>query len=73
MRLLRRRRARTRPMSEAVAYARCHGDRDGDLVRVVRLEPRRPRDPLAVSGETLRRAFESRLDQRAKHLTLPSR
>jgi hypothetical protein len=56
-------------MSEAVAYARCHGDRDGDLVRVVRLEPRRPRYPLAVSGETLRRAFESRLDQRAKHLT----
>jgi hypothetical protein len=66
MRLLRRRRLHTRPISEAVAYARCHGDRDADLVRVVKIEPRRPRYPLSVSGETLRRAFESRLDQRAK-------
>jgi hypothetical protein len=69
MRLLRRRRAHTRPISEAVAYARCHGDRDVDLVRVVKLEPRRQKYPLAVSGETLRRAFESRLDQRAKQPT----
>jgi hypothetical protein len=69
MRLLRRKRARTRPISEEVAYARCHGDRDADLVRVVRIEPRRPRYPLPVTGETLRRAFELRLDQRAKHLT----
>ena len=69
MRLLRRRRARTRPISEAVAYGRCHGDRDADLVRVVRIEPRRPRYALPVTGETLRRAFESRLNQRAKHLT----
>ena len=66
MRLLRRRRVQTRPISEAVAYARCHGDRDEELVRLVKREPRRPRYPLAVSGETLRRAFESRLDQRAK-------
>ena len=64
MRLLRRRHSQTRAISEAVAYARCHGDRDGDLVRVVKLEPRRPRYPLAVSGEALRRAFESRLDAR---------
>jgi hypothetical protein len=69
MRLLRRRRAQTRPISEADAYARCHGDRDGDLVRVVKLEPRRKKYPLAVSGETLRRAFESPLDRRAKHST----
>jgi hypothetical protein len=53
-------------MSEAVAYARCHGDRDPDLVRVVKLEPRRLRYPAAMSGEVLRRAFESRLDLRAK-------
>jgi hypothetical protein len=69
MRLLRRKRVQTRAISEAVAYARCHGDRDGDLVRVVRIEPRRPRYPLPVTGETLRQAFELRLDQRAKHLT----
>jgi hypothetical protein len=69
MRLLRRGRSRTRPITEAVAYARCHGDRDADLVRVVKLEPRRPRHPLPVSGEMLRQAFESRLDRRAKQPT----
>jgi hypothetical protein len=69
MRLLRRRRVQARPISEAVAYARCHGDRDKDLVHVLRVEPRRQRYSPAVSGETLRRAFESRLDQRAKHQT----
>ena len=52
MGLLRRRRVQTRPISEAVAYARCHGDRDADLVRVVRVEPRRQRYSLGVSGET---------------------
>jgi hypothetical protein len=66
MRLLRRRRVQIRPISEAVAYARCHGDRDTELVRVVRPEPHRPSHRLPVSGETLRRAFELRLDQRAK-------
>jgi hypothetical protein len=33
-------------------------------VRSVRLEPRRPRFDIGVSGEELRRAFESRLDER---------
>jgi len=64
VRLLRRRRSRLRPIPEAVAYAHCHGDRGPDLVRVVKLEPRRPRYSFPVSGETLRRAFEGRLDTR---------
>ena len=64
MRLLSRRRAQTRPISEAVAYARCHGDRDGELVRVVRREPPKQPDHARVSGEALRQAFEMRLHHR---------
>jgi hypothetical protein len=75
MRLLKRGRPKPRPISEAVAYARCHGERDTDLVRLVpreaelvRLAPREV--PIrsyraAVSGETLRQAFELRLIHRA--------
>jgi hypothetical protein len=64
MALLNRRRRRTRPLAEAEAYARCHGDRGND-VRIVRLPPRRPRY-LAVlrTGEELRRRFEERLERR---------
>jgi hypothetical protein len=58
------RRPKLRAIPEAVAYARCHGERGTDIVRVVKLEPRRPRYDLAVSGEALRRAFEARLTQR---------
>jgi hypothetical protein len=58
------RRPKLRPIPEAVAYARCHGERGLDIVRVVKLEPRRPRYELPVSGETLRQAFEERLTQR---------
>jgi hypothetical protein len=54
---------RLRPLSEAEAYARCYGDGD-DNVRFVKLEPRRPRIFFGVSGEDLRRAFESRLSKR---------
>jgi len=54
---------RLRPLSEAEAYARCYGEGD-DNVRSVRLEPRRPRFETRMSGEDLRQAFESRLDQR---------
>ena len=66
MRLLARRlrgSRRLRHLDEAEAYARCHGDREND-VRIVRLEPRRPRYQLRVSGEDLRRSFEERLDSR---------
>jgi hypothetical protein len=55
---------RLRSLNEAECYARCHGEGDGDNVRVVKLEPRRPRFDLDVSGEELRRAFEVRLDKR---------
>jgi len=54
---------RLRPLSEAEAYARCYGEGD-DNVRFVKLEPRRPRFDIGVSGEELRQAFESRLDER---------
>jgi hypothetical protein len=59
---------RLRSLNEAECYARCHGEGDGDNVRVVKLEPRRPRFDLEISGEDLRRAFEVRLDKRE---TLP--
>ena len=52
-----------KPLSEAEAYARCHGSR-GDEVRIVKVEPRRARYDTGVSGEHLREAFEGRLDTR---------
>jgi hypothetical protein len=54
-----------RSLTEAECYARCYGSRD-DLVRVVRLEPRRRRYELKPSGEELRRFFEERLDDRTE-------
>jgi hypothetical protein len=63
---LRRLRIRLRPLSEAEAYARCHGTRETE-VRIVHLEPRRPRYELRVTGEDLRRSFERRLDSREPH------
>jgi hypothetical protein len=56
---------RMRSLTEAECYARCYGSRD-DMVRVVRLEPRRPRYELKPSGEELRRYFEDRLDNRTE-------
>jgi hypothetical protein len=52
-----------RPLTEAECYARCYGTRD-EQVRVLRLEPRRPRNALRPPGEELRRYFEERLDRR---------
>ena len=66
LRLLARRQPRASrlpEMSEAECYARLHGQRDAD-VRIVRLEPRRPRYETHVSGEELRRRFEERLNAR---------
>ena len=57
------RRQRLRPLTEAEAYARCHGTRDSE-VRIVKLEPRRPRYDLEISGEDLRRSFEAKLADR---------
>lgn len=57
-------RDRLRPLDEAAAYARCHGDR-ADNVRLVKLPPRRLRyDTVLSSGEEIRRDFEERLDTR---------
>ena len=57
------RRQRLRPLTEAEAYARCHGLRESE-VKIVKIEPRRPRYQLPVSGEDLRRSFEEKLAHR---------
>jgi hypothetical protein len=63
---IRREHRRTRPLLEAEAYARCHGDRGND-VKVVRLPPRRPRYlSILRTGEELRQRFEDRLNQRER-------
>ena len=54
---------RLRALSEEECYLRCYGAGDAQ-VRVVRLEPRRPRGFVRISGEELRRLFELRLDSR---------
>ena len=54
---------RLKPLDEAAAYARCHGDRD-ESVRVVKLPPRRARYDLLATGEEIRRRFEERIDAR---------
>ena len=60
------RRPTPRPISEAVAYARCYGERGSEILRVSKVPP--PPPPAAreakVSGEKLRRDFESRLASR---------
>ena len=59
-----RRRDRLRPLDEAAAYARCHGDRD-ESVRIVKLPPRRVRyDAVLATGEEIRRGLEGRIDGR---------
>jgi hypothetical protein len=62
----RRIKLRLRPLNEAEAYARCHGPRGPD-VRIVHLEPKRPRYEMPVTGEDLRRSFETKLDEREPH------
>ena len=54
---------RLRPLTEAECYARCYGG-GGDDVRVLRIEPRRSRIVVRLSGEELRRRYEERLDRR---------
>jgi hypothetical protein len=63
VRLFRRRKSRLRQIGESEAYGRAYGDRSAQ-VKIVKLEPRRPRYQLKVSGETLRRAFADRLAKR---------
>ena len=55
-------------LDEAAAYARCHGERSSEILRVVPLPPAPPApppQPLGITGETLRKAFEQRLRSRA--------
>jgi hypothetical protein len=55
------------PIREADAYARSYGERSGEIVSVARIEPQRiPRRTGDMTGELLRRAFESKLDARAR-------
>ncbi|HEY2326280.1 MAG TPA: hypothetical protein VGH52_02220 [Gaiellaceae bacterium] len=64
------RRAEPALIDEQEAYARSYGDRSGEIVRVEPILPKGP-EPAApfvdLTGELLRRAFEHRLDTRAKH------
>jgi hypothetical protein len=64
------RRDEASPIREAEAYARSYGDRSGEIVSVVRVEPQQiPRRTGDMTGELLRRAFESKLDSRGKATT----
>jgi hypothetical protein len=64
-----RKRDRLRPLDEAAAYARCHGDRD-ESVRIVKLPPRRVRyDAVLATGEEIRRGLEGRIDGREPDTT----
>lgn len=62
MGLLRRRAAVADPLRESDVVARCYGDRGGDILTVTKFEP--PPPPPRVTGETLRRALENRIDHR---------
>lgn len=56
---------RLRPLSESECYARCYGRRGDETVRVIRVEPRRPRyDITPLTGEAVRRLFAERLETR---------
>ena len=63
MRLVRR----LRSLSETECYVRLYGGWDS-TVSLVKVEPRRPRYELAVSGEDLRRDFEARIEARTDDL-----
>ena len=63
-----RRRPEPALIDERAAYARSYGDRTGEIVRIEPMPPREP-DPIfpqELTGELLRRAFESKLDARAR-------
>jgi hypothetical protein len=58
---------RLRTLSETECYVRLYGGWD-PAVTLVKLEPRRPRYELSVSGEDLRRGFEARIEARTEEL-----
>jgi hypothetical protein len=55
--------SRLHEIGEAEAYGRSYGEAKRD-VRIVKVEPRRPRYQLKVTGEALRDAFLDRLNRR---------
>ena len=64
-----RRRPAPPPIGEAEAYARLHGDRGVEILRVEPMPPPPPKqesepENKKVTGEMLRRAFERRLGSR---------
>jgi hypothetical protein len=64
------RRAEDAPIREEEAYARSYGGRSGEIVSIARVEPKPiPRRTGDMTGELLRRAFESKLDARGKAAT----
>jgi hypothetical protein len=63
------RRRQEHVISEAAAYARCHGDRGAEILRVSKRPPfqlphRRRGYHVSVPGEKLREAFAAKLDER---------
>jgi hypothetical protein len=63
------RRRQPREITEAIAYARCHGERGPTILRVSKRPPfelpeRRRGFPVSVRGEALRQAFAAKLDER---------
>jgi hypothetical protein len=55
--------SRLHQIGEAEAYGRSYGGASRD-VKIVKVEPRRPRYQLKVTGEGLRSAFLDRLNKR---------
>jgi hypothetical protein len=67
-------RRQPREITEAIAYARCHGDRGTTILRVSKRPPfelpeRRRGFRVSVRGETLRQAFAAKLDERQQPTT----
>jgi hypothetical protein len=58
---------RLRSLSEIECYVRLYGGWD-PTVTLVKVEPRRPRYDMAVTGEDLRRDFEERIEARTEEL-----
>jgi hypothetical protein len=58
---------RLRSLSEIECYVRLYGGWD-PTVTLVKVEPRRHRYDLAVTGEDLRRDFEERIEARTEEL-----
>jgi hypothetical protein len=59
----RKQESRLHQIGEAEAYGRSYGEASRD-VKIVKVEPRRPRHQLKVTGESLRNAFLDRLNKR---------